>query len=284
MDLFKKYLLSAVARFAPNDPPGGGGDQNDQGGDVEDDVNLDENDIGDDQGDDRAGDDQGDDQDDDDDQDDAQGDDQGGQGDQPPAQSRGNRQFADLRRTSRETARQNAELTRQLAEMRGEMAALRQHQVSPQETPQQRVERMALLSPEERAQEMVNEALARNQRETQQLTSQLMDQSDRSAFEARCTSNPLFRKLQNEVERELQGLRQRGERPLPREVIATYIIGQRVVAKQGVQNPGRQQRRQQQRTRPLNPGSNSNTQVRQRNRGAPQTAQDYEDQFGDVSI
>lgn len=284
MDLLKKYLLRTAMRFAPNDPPGGGGgnDQN-QGGDGGDDISFDENDVGDDQGDDQGGDDQGDDQD-DDDPDDDQGDDQGGEGD-PPPQSRGNRQFADLRRTSRETARQNAELTRRLAEMEGTVASLRQQQVSPQETPQQRAERYALLSPEERAQEMVNEALARNRAETQQINAQLMDQADRSTFEARCASNPLFRKLQNDVERELQGLRQRGERPLPREVIATYLIGQRVVAQQaGRSNGNRQTRRQQQRTRPLNPGSNAGGQRQQQRRGAPQTAEDYEAQFGDVSI
>ena len=75
---------------------------------------------------------------------------------------------------------------------------------------------------------MVNEALERNRRETQQVTATLMDQSDRSAFEARCASNPLFRKLQSEVERELQGLRQRGEPGATQQIAPSFFMHQSI--------------------------------------------------------
>ena len=203
--------------------------------------------------------------------------------DEPPArQPRGERQFGELRKTARETARQNAELTRQMAELRGELTAMRQ-QTQPVESAQQRADRLALLSPEERMQEMVNESLAVHSRNTQQLQAQLLDQGDKASFDAQCVANPLLKKLSGQIEREIMGMRSNGRPVPPRTVIAAYLIGQKVLEQQGERNPARQQRRAAQRTRPLNPGSNAGAQ-RQRRGGAPATAEDYESQFGDVSI
>lgn len=283
-DLFKKYLLSSVALFGPNDlPNGGGGDDqggDDQGGtDTENiDVDLDTDDLGDDQDDDQDGDDQGDDGEGDD-----QGDDQGQQasGRQP---SRGDRQIGELRRTARETARQNAELTRQLAEMRGELAGIRQSTQQPGETPQQRAERLALMSPEERIQEMVNEALATNQRNTQQLQATLVDQGDKNNFDAQCATNKILKRIAPQVERELQSLRQQGRTAPPRNVIAAYLIGQRVLEQQNSGGRRGERRGQEHRARPVRPGSDAGAGARPRRGGAPQSAEDYERDFGDVQI
>jgi hypothetical protein len=272
----KNFLLSSAATFAPPNDGGADPDEQIQVPELDgDDVDADPPEI------------------DADDPDDAEAeaddepdepDDPDGNPDEPPArQPRGERQFGELRKTARETARQNAELTRQLAEMRGELTAMRQQPIQPAETAQQRADRLALLTPEERAEIIVTEALARSETNTRALQQGFIDQTDKASFDAQAVANPLLKKLSPQIEREIAGMRQNGRPVPPRNVIAAYLIGQKVLEQQGQRNPGRQQRRAAQRTRPLNPGSNAGTQ-RQRRGGAPVTAEDFEGQFGDVSI
>ena len=150
------------------------------------------------------------------------------------APSRGDRQMAELRRANRERAEENARLTRQLDDLR--RAPPVQHQAV--ESPAQRAERFALMSPEERIREEVRESLERNDRNNQTLMHQLMEQSDRTDFEAHAVVNPLARKLGPEVERRLADLRTKGQN-LPRKVVLTYLIGERVLAQQTKKAPGR---------------------------------------------
>jgi hypothetical protein len=273
----KNFLLSSAATFAPANEGGAGGEDEiipppELDGDDADadppETDADDPDDAEAEADDEAD----------------EPDDPDGNPDEPPArQPRGERQFGELRKTARETARQNAELTRQLAEMRGELTAMRQQPIQPAETAQQRADRLALLTPEERAEIIVNEALARSEANTRALQQQFMDQGDKASFDAQAVANPLLKKLSPQIEREIAGMRQNGRPVPPRNVIAAYLIGQKVLEQQGQRNPGRQQRRAAQRTRPLNPGSNAGAQ-RQRRGDAPVTAEDFEGQFGDVSI
>lgn len=270
MDLFKKYLLSSVAAFAPPDVPGAtpGPD-----GDERIEVDLDDDEIvidpiGEPEPELDA---DADDPDADDDPD----------GVPPPERqpSRGDRQIGALRERARLVAEDNARLTRELEAARRAPAA----PVAAVETPTQRSERMALMSPEERMEERLNDALQRNHQQTQHLTSQLMDQSDRAAFEARATVNPLFKKLGADVERELATLRSRGEN-LPRETIATYLIGQRVVAQQGKTKPGAQQRRRAQEARPADGRGDVAGGRRERRAAGAGSVADIEARFGDTPI
>lgn len=266
-----RHLMSTSALRAPNDPPGGGGESPD---DERIEVDLDDDEISTDPTGETEG--EGDGEDDELAADD--GADDGAGGAEPPArQPRGDRQFGELRRQAREAAEQAARVTRELEEMRAEVARYRQ---PPAETPQQRAERLALMSPEERAMEMVNEALERNNQQQQALTAQLMDQSDRSTFEARAAVNPLFKKLAPEVERELANLRAKGQ-SLPRETIAIYLIGQRVVAQQSKAKPGAKPGRTKHTARPLAPQGDAGG---SRRRGEPNSAADFESRFGDVPI
>ena len=139
------------------------------------------------------------------------------------------------------------------------------------------------MSPEERIQEMVSEQLSRHERNQQQLTSQLLDQSDRSGFDARCATNPLFKKLAPKVEAELSSLRAKGQN-LSREAIATYLIGQRVIEQQGSGRAPARQRRQQQNSRPVNSRGDGNRDRGQRRAGATDIVSDAESRFGDVPI
>jgi hypothetical protein len=270
-DWLKKYLLSTAMRFDPREPAGGpDGDDRIPEPDLDDDETVtDPVDEDADPADDADA--------------DPEADDDVDPQPDPAASarpaSRGDRTIGELRRLARERAEENAQLTRRLAELEGRVASQSQPAA---ETAAQRAERLALLSPEERAMEMVNEALERNNRQQQQFTAQLMDQSDRSAFEARAAVNPLFKKLSSAVERELASLRAKGQ-SLPRETIAVYLIGQRVVAQQAEKPRGGTTRRQREQARPARPGGDAPA-ARGARRGNPATAEDYEAQFGDVSI
>jgi hypothetical protein len=266
----RKYLLSSAVAFSPPNEGGAAPDGDDRipEPDLDDDETstdpveeTDELAEGDDQ---------------DEDQDDPAA---AAAGEQPARQSRGDRQYAELRRQARERADENARLTRELAEIRGQISASRQPQV---ETPQQRAERFALMSPEERADAIVTERLAQHERNQQLLTQQLMDQSDRASFDAQTTSNPLLKKLAPEVERKRQELFQRDGTYVPRATIATYLIGERVLAQQGKAKPGAQERRRQQTAAPVRGGSDVGSS--RRPRAAANSAEDFETRFGDVQI
>lgn len=267
--MFKRYLLSSAAAFAPPDAPGAGDPPD---GDDRIEVDLDNDETVTDPIDEPEGDDA-----EDDETLEAEGDEDG---EQPPSRqpSRGDRRITALTERTRLQADENARLTRELDNLRRNPPA----PLAPVETAAQRAERLALLSPEERMEERLNEALTRNQHQTQQLTSQLMDQSDRASFESRATANPLFKKIATDVERELGALRARGEN-LPRETIATYLIGQRVLAQQGKAKPGAQQRRRAQETRPVNGRGDVSGDRRERRTGGDSAA-DIERRFGDIPI
>lgn len=267
--MFKKYLLSSAAMFAPPDVPGAtpGPDNEDER--IE--VDLDDDEVVQDPIDEPEAELDA-------DADDPDADDDDG-GEQPPARqpSRGDRQVGALRAENRRIAEENARITRQLDELRRSPPA----PVAAVETPAQRAERFALMSPDERTEAIVSEALQRNQQQNQQLTSQIMDQSDSVAFQAQTAVNPLLKKLAPEVELRLADLRSKGQN-LPRSVVATYLIGERVMAQQGKAKPGAQQRRRAQDTRPAN-GRGDVSGERRRQRGG-NSAADMERDFGDVPI
>ena len=274
-DWLKKYLLSTAVRYAaPNDE--GTPDAGDR---------IPEPDLDDDEAvTDPVGEtDEGE----DDDQGASDDDDQEDDGElaagEPERPTRGNRQVGELRRVARERAEENARLTRDMAEMRGRLDALSRQPAAPVETAAQRAERMALMSPEERAMEMVNESLQRHERNQAQLTNQLLDQSDRSAFEARMAATPLLRKLLGEVERTRQTIMQRDGTIISRMDVATYLIGQKVLQQQGKGKPAAQQRCRQQEARPTNPRGDVTAERRERRRGGDEVTR-FEEKFGDVSI
>jgi hypothetical protein len=272
MDLFKKYLLTTVARFAPPDPPAGDSPDGDER--IEVDLDDDVEDTHDPEGEPYE-----------DAEDDEQDDDAataGAGGEEPPArETRGNRQFGELRKQARERAEENARLTRELAEMRGQITALRQP-VQHVESAQQRADRLALLSPDERADAIISERLAVHDRNQQQLANQLLDQSDRSSFEAQAATNPLFKKLQPEVERRRQMFVQAGQGVPPRATIATYLIGERVLEQRGKGEPAARQRRRQQQARPTN--SRGDVASPRRERRSADPVSDFEGKYGDVPI
>ena len=196
---------------------------------------------------------------------------------EPPAPpSRAERRIRALDERYKQVAEENARITRQLDELRRNPPQPQQ----PAETAIDRANRLALLSPEDRLREEMREALDANERKNQNLTAQLLDQSDQASFSAQAAVNPLAKKLASEVERRLADLRARGQN-LPRNVVFTYLIGERVLAQQGKKSPKAAANRQRQQARPAN--TRGDVQPNRRNRGS-NTVADMEAQFGDVPI
>jgi hypothetical protein len=269
----KKSLLSTAVRYAPPDMPAEGDDERIP------EPTLDDDETVTDPIDEPEGDDQ-----DDDEGDDETDDEPGDGGDPAPErQSRGDRTVGALRKLARERADENAKLTRELAEMRGRIDQISRQPAAPIETATQRAERMALMSPEERAMEMVNESLQRHERNQQQITNTLLDQSDRSSFEARAAASPLLKKLTPEVERVRQTIMQRDGNAISRMDVATYIIGQKVLLQQGKGKPAAAVRRRQQQARPASGRGDVASPRRERGRGGDPVSA-FEDKFGDLPI
>ena len=269
MDFFKKYLLQTAAHFAAPGETGAGPDEGDERieVDLDDDETVadpvepteeDEADAED---------------------PDADGDEAG---DEPAAAarpaSRGERDFGKLRAETRRLAEENARITREMQELRSRPAPVAQ----PVETPAQRAERLALLSPEDRMQVMLDERLAQHAQQQQHLNNQLLDQSDRAAFQSQAAGNPLLGKLAPEVERRLADLRARGEN-LPRHIVATFLLGEKVLAQQGKGKPAADARRRAQTARPANGRGDVQGDRGQRRTGGDPVA-DMERRFGDVQI
>jgi hypothetical protein len=271
MDLLKKYLLTTAMRFAPPDTPAEPDEDRIPEPDLDDDETVtdpvEETDEGDDEGDDDQPDDVT----------------TAGAEEHPARQTRGDRTVGELRRVARERAEENARLTREIAEMRGRIDQISRQPAAPVETPQQRAERMALMSPEERAMEMVNESLQRHERNQAQITNQLLDQSDRASYDAMAATQPLLKKLTPEVENMRQGFIQRGEQVPKRSDIAVYLIGQKVLQQQGKGKPAAAARRRAQQARPTGGRGDVASPRRERGRTGDGVA-DFENKFGDVPI
>lgn len=174
--------------------------------------------------------------------------------------SRGERRFAVLT----EQVRQR---DRELAELRGRMDAFLQQRDQPRgETPEQRAQRLATLTPEERITETLNVAQYQFQQQLSALQLQTADQTDRASFEAKCAVDKVRAKYRDAVEDELAKARREGK-TAPRDVVYYYLLGKAVDERRGGPE-NRQQRRaaarrvERQEVRPR--GTRSDTQAERR--------------------
>ena len=185
--------------------------------------------------------------------------------------SRAERRITALDERNKQLAAETARLTRELEEFR------RSQRQAPPEDPRVEQERLALMAPHEQAQYIVDKALRRNEQNNQVLQMQIMDQVDRTAFAGKAAGDKLRTRLLPEVERQIADLRAQG-RPVPeREVLYTYLVGQRALANREAARPRAQARTTRQQARPAN-GRGDVAPVRQRRGNSA------EDRLGDIEI
>lgn len=95
---------------------------------------------------------------------------------------------------------------------------------------QEEQERLARMDPYERAEYVAQRAERNTQGLVNQLRQEMADNTDKAGFAAKCASNPTLAKISDEVERTLSELRRTGS-TAPRETVAAFLIGQKVLAK-----------------------------------------------------
>jgi len=175
-------------------------------------------------------------------------------GEQRQQPTRGEQRQQRLANELREARQREADLNRRL-----DLAlAARSPQPQQGESPEARAQRLALLTPEERITAELQEARREFSGELQRMRFSNQDGTDRAAFQAKATVDPLYKKWEPKVEAELTQLRQQGMN-VERERLMYYLIGKAAVeargASKGTQRAAGQQRVRQQTTRPGNSGS-----------------------------
>lgn len=181
-----------------------------------------------------------------------------GEGDEPvrvqqlPRSSRGERRQQHLANENRELRTNMEALQRRFDDFVRSADATRREQ--QRETPDQRQQRRALMTPEERAAEDIRESETRVGNVLSNAQMQIADTADKSAFDVLVRSDKLYSRLAQRVETELAGLRAKGQNA-PREAILKFIIGdealkQRAARGNRSERQAAQRRVQRQQTRP----------------------------------
>lgn len=192
------------------------------------------------------------------------------QREEPPARqqerqpSRSENRIRTLTEEVRAARQREADMSRRLDEI-----SRNQQQRQPAgESPEQRAQRQALMTPEERIAETLRESETRMQMMLQQTQLQNHLVADRTAFQAKVAANPVYAKWAPKVEALLAERAARGETPVEREVALRWLLGDAMI-KQSSSKEGRQQVRQAQQrvkanqVRPSNSGSDTQPQRRQ---------------------
>ena len=133
--------------------------------------------------------------------------------------------LAKANRLAREAREEANRVSRELAEFRAEQQRARQ---TPQETPEQRNARYALMEPEARSEARLNDVLDQQNRQMAAMQARFADQTDKATFSSLAASNPLYKAVASEVETKLADLRRQGQN-VDREALAKYLIGERVL-------------------------------------------------------
>jgi hypothetical protein len=151
----------------------------------------------------------------------------GGDGeDPPPRRGRANDRIRSLSEDLRRERESNADNRRRLDELAQRVAAGPQQ---PRETADQRNQRRALMSSEERMNEDLQGALHTMGTRLNETTFLVQDQADKSSFEAKAAVNPLYKRWAPKVEEQLAKLRSNGTN-VAREAVLHYVVGQAAVA------------------------------------------------------
>jgi hypothetical protein len=191
----------------------------------------------------------------------------------PRKASRGEARFQRLANETRAAREEAAQARRDADELRRAQWQRDQHVSAQQEA-----ERLALMTPEERADYKIakfeRDATAREQRsrfETQNLI-------DKTSFEAKATVNPVYARYQDEVETRFQELMRQGK-PTEREVILKFMLGERALSSANGAGSAKKAAQQRVERQKVNAGSPKGDMVAKRGKGASTPEQRLKDVF-----
>ncbi len=128
-----------------------------------------------------------------------------------------------------ETEKQHRErIERELMEFKAEQQA-RQRQVSPE----QEQERLALMTPDERADYKLNKALTDLRREQALSNFRNEDMADKARFDAKATSDKVYAKYADRVEQARLKYMREQNTVIPREELLKHMVGEDVLKSRG---------------------------------------------------
>lgn len=179
-----------------------------------------------------------------------------------PKQSRGEARFQRLANETKAAREEAAAARRDADDLRRAQWQRDQHISTQQEA-----ERLALMTPEERADYKIakfeRDSTAREQRsrlETQVLI-------DKTSFDAKATINPVYARYQEEVETRFQALLREGK-PTEREVILKFMLGERALRGANGAGAAKKQAARRVEGQKVNAGSPKGDKTSQRGKGA----------------
>ena len=155
-------------------------------------------------------------------------------GEEPPSTerrpSRAESRIETLRREIKERDQRLAETNRRI-----DTLLAGQRYTQPQgETAEQRATRLALMTPEERIAESLAAAETRHSQQLQHIQATVQDSTDKAAFQAKATVDPLYAKWAPKVEARLAEARNHPDPSqrfnVPREALFYYMIGEAAIA------------------------------------------------------
>ena len=140
---------------------------------------------------------------------------------EPQRPSRSQSRIQTLTHEIRDRDQRLEQLNRRLDELTQQV-----RQPKPQaETPEQRAQRRALMTPQDVMSEELREAREGFSQQINQMQWQNAEVADRTAFQAKCATSPLHAKYAPKVEGKLAELRTRGGNA-EREVLLKFLIGE----------------------------------------------------------
>ena len=128
--------------------------------------------------------------------------------------------------------RQNKELKERLDALERQRQAPAPSQAEIYEAQRLEQERLALMSPDERADYRINQTEQRMAQRLQRMEMQQLDQTNAARFEAKATVHPVYKKYADDVEARVAKIRRDSGNPnqfVDREIVLKVIIGERAL-------------------------------------------------------
>ena len=195
-------------------------------------------------------------------------------------QSRGQRQFGELRKTAREANARAERLERELAEVQRRLSA------PPQQDPSALAaerERIANMSWEERLEYEVQRARQDTGRVVQSIQQELRNSQDEAKFERILGSNPAAARFKDEVEKLHQDSVRAGQ-PVPRTILLELVAGRAALARAPKALKGAQREAGRRIASQTVRRSPSGSDVRGSGRGDPNSLEALERRLRDVTL
>ncbi len=155
-------------------------------------------------------------------------DDEGGQEEVAPRRNRANETIRELRARAQENEERIRTFERELMEIKAREQARQQA-----EDPNREAERLELMTPDERADYKLNNALNTIRREQALTTFRVQDEADKARFDAKATADKVYAKYAERVEQARLKYMREQNTVIPREELLKHMVGDDVLRNRG---------------------------------------------------